>query len=91
MDYSEFPKSTFYHQEPVVSKGISPMAKEIKTPKVEELWMFWDIGTKDWIVAWDGPRKCNAYLCATSDAAAKAVQKHQKELYEIKSVPVRVI
>ena len=67
------------------------MAKEIKMPKVTELWMLWDIEIKDWIVAVDDPREFNAYLCATSKAAAEALREHQKKLYEIESVPVRVI
>ena len=66
------------------------MAKKIKIPKVTELWMLWDIGIEDWIVAMDGPRIYNAYLCATSKEAAEVLQEQQKRLCEIESVIVRV-
>lgn len=65
--------------------------KRLAFPKVEELWMFWSTERNDWMVAVDDPRRYNAYLCATSEAAAKAVQQHQLEAYGLETIPVRIL
>jgi len=37
MDWSEFPKSIFFHQEPILTEGTSPMAKRGRKQKQLEL------------------------------------------------------
>ena len=60
-------------------------------PKVTELWMLWNVDANIWAIACDDPSKSTAYLCSTSREAAIDLAEHQKEYYEIVSVPVRVI
>lgn len=59
--------------------------------KPTELWMLWNPTMKDWGIAFDDPDPETAYLCAKTKKAAKVLQKHQKRLYEINLIPVRVI
>ena len=62
-----------------------------KTPIIKELWMLWNVESKDWAIAADDPTPHVAYLCAKDFKAAVALQKHQWESYQIKSVPIRII
>ena len=63
----------------------------MKTPIIKELWMLWNPESKDWAIAFDEPMPYTAYLCATSLNAIIALQRRQKQLYEITLEPVRVI
>jgi len=63
----------------------------MKKPIVKELWMLWNPKTGDFVPAFDDPDPYIAYLCTTTKKAATALQKHQKELYEVISVPIRII
>ena len=65
------------------------MAKYPDKPK--ELWMLWNPTMEIWGLAQDDPDPETAYLCALTKRAAKALAKHEKELFEIKLIPVRVI
>jgi len=60
-------------------------------PIVKELWMLWNTESNDWAIAVDDPDPYNAYLCAKSKDAIIALQKHQRKLYEVKFVPIRII
>jgi hypothetical protein len=60
-------------------------------PRIKELWMLWNPTMEIWALAADDPDPYEAYLCATSFEAIVALQKHQRELYEITLVPIRVI
>lgn len=60
-------------------------------PRVKELWMLWNVKTNDWAIACDDPTPHVAYLCAKDFKAAEALQKHQREVYQVKSVPIRII
>lgn len=65
--------------------------RNVNIPKVKELWLLWNVDSKDWAVAFDDPTPEVAYLWAKNKQAAIALQEHQKELYDVKSVPIRVI
>lgn len=63
----------------------------MKLPIVKEIWMLWKMGkNKGWLIALDDPDPHTAYLCYFSQKAAIAGQKHQKELWDVKTVPIRV-
>lgn len=62
-----------------------------KMPKIKQLWLLWVPENNDWAIAVDDPRKYDAYLCAKSKMAAKALQEHQLDNYDIEGIPVRVI
>ena len=59
-------------------------------PVIKELWMLWNVENNDWVIAFDDPDPYIAYLCATSKKAIIALQKHQREMYQVMSVPVRI-
>ena len=60
-------------------------------PIIKELWMLWNPTLEDFAIAADDPDPYTAYLCAKTFDAAVAIQKHQRELYEITIVPIRII
>jgi len=60
-------------------------------PVIKELWMLWNVEVEDWVIAFDDPDPHDAYLCAISKEAITTLQKHQKKLYKVKSVPIRII
>ena len=62
-----------------------------KPPKVTELWLLWNVDTSDWAIAYDDPTPEVAYLWAKDKKAITALQKHQREIYDVKSVPIRII
>ena len=62
-----------------------------KTPIIKGLWMLWNTESEDWVSAYDDPDPYIAYLCARNFKGAVALQKHQREMYDVKSVPIRVI
>ena len=59
-------------------------------PRVREIWMLWNTENERWLIAADDPDPYDAYLCYFSEEAAIAGQKHQRELYEVKTVPIQV-
>lgn len=59
-------------------------------PIIKELWMLWNPESKDFALAADDPDPYDAYLCTKSFEAAVALQKHQKEMYEVTSIPLQV-
>ncbi len=62
-----------------------------KPPQIRELWLLWNVEPKDWAIAFDDPMPEVAYLWAKDKKAITALQKHQREIYEVKSVPIRII
>ena len=52
--------------------------------------MLWNPESKDFALAADDPDPYDAYLCTKSFEAAVALQKHQKEMYEVTSIPLQV-
>lgn len=65
---------------------------KISIKRPNQLWMlaFNDGETKGFVRAVDDPPYGDAYLCATSWNDIQALAKHQKEVYEIDCVPIRV-
>lgn len=60
-------------------------------PKIpDELWMLHDTLDGSWIVSIDDATEGNTFLVSLSEAAARAAAAHQKELYDLDCVPVRV-
>lgn len=55
-----------------------------------QIWLLWNIDSNDWAIALDDPIPEIAYLWAKDFQAISALQKHQKEIYEVNSVPIRV-
>ena len=66
------------------------MSEKRKFPEIKELWMLWVPSTNDWAIAIDDPVTHDAYLCAKSKAAAKALQEHQREIYDVESIIVKI-
>jgi len=75
----------------IFERNIMTKNKTKMPAKPKELWMLWNPDIKDWAIALDDPRGCNAYLCAKNKKAAVSLECYQREVYVIETFPVRVI
>jgi len=91
--YLSVPEKAFSSQIIWQLNGLLALEREImaKAPIVKELWMLWNTETTGWVLSVDDPDPYDAYLCAMSFEAIEALQAHQANLYQVKSVPIRII